>query len=267
MEVVKRLVAVGPRAAGSAGAAATAELIAADCRASGLTVTIDEWQEDTAHGPVTFRNVIAEIAGDQDGMIVIGSHYDTKHLDDAPDFIGANDAGSSTGLLMVMAKELATPGYWHGPTLRICFFDGEEAKERYGPNDGLHGSRREAKKIAEGSIPCKAMILLDMIGDKDLKITFPSNSDRALVRRAFAAAERVGTRDYFGHYTRGEILDDHVPFMEQGIPAIDFIDFSYGPRNSWWHTADDTLDKLDPKSLEITGNTVLAMLAELATEL
>jgi glutaminyl-peptide cyclotransferase len=278
MALTKALCDLGPRAANTSGGKQAAEWLAGQCREiPGVKVEIDEWQEDTASGEYTFRNVVAEIPGTRPGFIIVGSHYDTKVIKEYPDFIGANDGGSSNGLLIAILQELATPGYWQGPTIRAVFFDGEEARIRYTFNDGLHGSRREAERAsvpldpdrppsAENKPGCHAMILMDMIGDEGLGITFPNNCDRDLVRKVFALSETQGTRKHFGHYVRGNLLDDHTPFVQKGIPAINFIDFTYGPRNTYWHTGEDTIDKLSPESFSIVGNAVLALLAELAAE-
>ena len=267
LALTQALCDLGPRAVNTPGGKRAAEWLAAQCREiPGITVEIDEWQEETASGEYTFRNVIAEIPGTRPGFIIVGSHYDTKVIKDYPDFIGANDGGSSNGLLIAILQELATPGYWQGPTIRAVFFDGEEARIRYTFNDGLHGSRREAERASKMDPGCHAMILMDMIGDKDLGITFPNNCDRDLVRKVFALSETQGTRKHFGHYVRGNLLDDHTPFVQKGIPAINFIDFTYGPRNTYWHTGEDTMDKLAPESFTIVGNAVLGLLAELAVQ-
>jgi glutaminyl-peptide cyclotransferase len=265
LALTREFVALGPRPSGSAGARRAAEWILACCREYGCDARIDQWQEDTAHGSTVFRNVIVTIPGGRPGRVLLGSHYDTKLLPHLPDFVGANDSGSSTGLLLEIIRTVSQPeAPWPGPTLECVFFDGEECRQQYAPDDGLHGSRRHARTI-EQALQVKqyqCMILLDMVGDRELSVTLPLDSDADLARRVLAAAGRLGVREHFGYYTRASsILDDHKPFQALGIPSIDIIDFEYGPANRYWHTADDTMDKLSADSLAIVGNVVLTLLA------
>ena len=268
LALAAEIVGIGPRPSGSEGARAAARLLARSCRDAGLRSEIDEWEERTDAGDVTFRNVQAVLTGEGEARILLGSHYDTKRLEDVPGFEGANDSASSSALLVELARRLAALRPWTGCTVEFVFFDGEECVEEYGPRDGLHGSRRYAARIRrDGSRELyRAMILLDMVGDKDLRITLPSDSDPALARRVFGIAESLGVRDRFGYFARGTILDDHVPFRRLGIPAIDLIDFVYGPGNAYWHTAEDTLDKLSADSLRIVGDVCLQLVWDLAHE-
>ena len=268
LALAAEIVAVGPRPSGSEGGQATARLLERLCRDAGLQSEIDQWAEQTDAGEVVFRNVHAVLGGRGEARILLGSHYDTKRLEDVPEFEGANDSASSSALLLELARCLAAVRPWTGCTVEFVFFDGEECVERYGSRDGLHGSRHYAARIRrEGTQELyRAMVLLDMIGDKDLRVTLPSDSDPALARRVFRIAEGQGVRDRFGYYARGKILDDHVPFRRLGIPAIDLIDFAYGPGNAYWHTSQDTLDKLSAESLRIVGGVCLQLVWELAHE-
>lgn len=265
MAEVRSFVALGPKDAGTAGAAKAAAYLAERLKNLEVETQIDEFVDDTPQGPLTFRNVIGQLPGMGDGLIIIGSHYDTK-TGIAGGFEGANDSGSSTGLLLELARVLAAQ-----PQLPIsiwfAFFDGEECQQRYGPNDGLHGSRRMVRNLRqEGRIPqVRAMILLDMIGDRDLTVTIPRNSHSKLVTLAFASAREENARAKFMLYPF-EIGDDHEPFLQAGIPAIDLIDYQYGAtpgQNDYWHTPADQLDKLAPESLQIVGRVVLRMLNSL----
>jgi glutaminyl-peptide cyclotransferase len=260
------LVALGPRPAGSAGAQRAAGWIAEQCRALGYAPVVDEWTETTATGPLTFRNVWAELDAPGRGapLVLLGSHYDTKRLASVPDFAGANDSGSSTGLLLELMHVLRDlPPAQRPGSVRFYFFDGEECQVTYGPRDGLHGSRRAAAALSSAELRrCRAMVLLDMVGDRDLKLTLPADTHPALLRRLLAIAERQGVGRHVS-ILRGTILDDHVPFAERGIPAVDLIDFEYGPGNAWWHTAEDTLDKLAPASLATVGNLALELVLDL----
>jgi Zn-dependent M28 family amino/carboxypeptidase len=154
-----------------------------------------------------------------------------------------------------------------GPEVWLVFLDGEECLVNYGAHDGLHGSRHLADKlVSEGrAAKVKAFILADMIGDKDLSVTIPRNSDPALMAAVFKAATEAGTRTVFS-LCDYSILDDHQPFLDKGIPAIDLIDFQYGSSpglNDYWHTPNDTLDKLSANSLEIVGQVILRALNDL----
>ena len=261
---VERLVAFGPRPSGSAELAKSGDSIAALLRKCGLTVEEQTFTAPTPHGPIKFRNIIGRTRMQRGGgadVIILGSHYDTKWFDRFR-FVGANDGGSSTGVLLELARVASAQ-----PNLWFVFFDGEEAMVEYGADDGLWGSKHfvaELKRAGQAE-QIKAMVLLDMVGDAHLEIGIPSNGDGPLIQQVFDAARAVGTRDHF-EYRGGALLDDHEPFLEAGIPAVDLIDFTYGSRpwlNDYWHTEQDTLDKISPQSLEIIGRTTLRLLDSL----
>lgn len=259
-EETRNVVALGPRPSGSEGARRTANYIAQRLRKIGIVHAIDTFTVTTPSGPVDFRNVVARLPGTTN-VIVIAGHYDTK-VGISDRFVGANDAGSSTGLLLTLAKCLkrdVNPG----PTILLAFLDGEECRVRYEPRDGLHGSRRLAAKLAaDNTIFVRAAIIVDMIGDKNLTVTIPRNVTPQLMELALTAADEEGVRSHF-MLARGNILDDHVPFGENGIPAIVLIDFLFGSApglNDYWHTDEDTMDKLSPNSLEVVGRVVIRMI-------
>ncbi len=262
--LIEEIVAIGPRPSHSQNAAHTANYIARKCEEFGYQPKLDTWIEKTADGTKTFRNVYTEVNGNGDKFIILGSHYDTKMIPSVPDFAGANDSGSSTALVLEIMRVL-NKSPWTGPTIRFAFFDGEEAIHSYTDNDGLHGSKKMAKDLKESGeyLNCKAMILLDMIGDADLTITLSPDDSNSLIQHVLRIAEQQNRRDYFSFFLHGVIIDDHVPFKLIGIPALNIIDFKYGPNNSYWHTSLDTIDKLSPDSLEIVGNIVLQLLFEL----
>jgi len=197
--------------------------------------------------------------------VLLGSHYDTK-VGISDKFQGANDSGSSSGLLLELARVL----HDSGPlpyTVVFIFFDGEESLKKYSKIDGLHGSRRFAKQLeVRGQAEnIKAMILLDMIGDSDLTVTIPHNVDSGLRKSAFAAARKVGIRSKFS-LSRTAVLDDHVPFIEVGIPVIDLIDFKYGSApglNDYWHTDGDNMEHISRESLKSIGQVVIYMLNDI----
>jgi len=208
--------------------------------------------------PTTVRNT-AQGAGSGD-FIVVGAHHDTKMLFDAPDFAGANDGASGVGALLAMAA--ATTEYIQKQPLpcgiRFVFFDGEEALYEYTDRDGLVGSRAYVEMLRhDGELEhCRAMVLLDMIGDKDLHIDLAGNSTPELTQTVLKAAKGLGHADKFSAGTT-PMIDDHYPFLQAGIPAVDLIDFDYGPGNRYWHTKDDTMDKISAESIKTAADVAL----------
>ena len=200
----------------------------------------------------------------------MGSHYDTKS-GISEEFQGANDSGSSTGLLLELArvlKEQAGPSY-AGPEIRFVFFDGEEAMVRYGPLDGFHGSRHYAQQLDQDGISEKvlAVIVLDMVGDAELTVTMPRNCTRSLVASVFRAAHQEQVRSQFSLHPFG-IGDDHEPFLELGMPAVNIIDFRYGSRrglNDYWHTEEDRMDRISATSLGIVGRVAVRVVNDVMT--
>lgn len=261
---VERLVEYGPRPSGSAGLIRAATYLSTQLQESGLEVEEQVFMAPTLRGPLQFRNVIGKTRTRrrQAGKIILlASHYDTKYLPGMT-FVGANDGGSSSGVLLEMARVASgVPNLW------FAFFDGEECIKEYGDNDGLWGSAYFVEQLrAQKSLDrIHAMILLDMVGDKDLHIAMPGNCHRGLIQRVFDAAKATGYRDYFS-FSETPIMDDHVPFALARIPAVNLIDFQYGSapgRNDYWHTEQDTLDKISPRSLEIVGRVALKLVDSL----
>ncbi len=262
---VEAQVAIGERPSGSEGIVRCREYIRRALEGFGLPVEEQRVRRPTPLGEIEFVNVLATIPGDSDRFILLGSHYDTKRLPGIR-FVGANDGGSSTGLLLELARVLQAAGTPR-LTLRFAFFDGEECIVRYGPDDGLVGSRALAGAWERsGELDrMEAMILLDMVGDRDLTLTLPTDGDPRLIRLAYETAERLGFRDRLTSLG-SEVLDDHVPFADRGIPAIDLIDFEFGTRplaNDLWHTEGDRLDAVSAASLETVGRLTLGMLRSL----
>lgn len=262
LENVRALTALGLRDSGTPGAKRAAEWLSDRLRTVGVSARVDAFDDRWPNGTATFYNVIGEIPGRSDEWVVLGSHFDTK-AGMPPAFEGANDSGSSTGLLLELARILQSHAPLEHPVM-VAFFDGEECRVRYGPHDGLHGSRRLARQLTTGewARPVKAMILMDMIGDRDLTVTLPRNGDGDLLMAVFNAAKAEGVRDRFRLF-KGAILDDHVPFMERGIPAVNLIDFEYGSApglNDYWHTADDRMEHISAESLQMVGRVVVRVL-------
>jgi Zn-dependent M28 family amino/carboxypeptidase len=254
---VEKLVGYGPRPSGSDALGRTATYIKTQLEEYGLTTEEQVFIAPTPLGPKQFRNIVAKTRVQPSGpnrVIIIGSHYDTKFFTNIT-FVGANDGGSSSGALLEIARIAAEQ-----PSLWFVFFDGEEAVRQYSDEDGLWGSKffvEDLKgKNQVGQV--KAMVLLDMIGDKNLNVTV----NGSLIPQAFDASRAAGFRDYFAYGGNG-MLDDHVPFMRAGIPAVDLIDFEFGSKpglNDYWHTEKDTLDKISSHSLEIVGKTALRLI-------
>jgi glutaminyl-peptide cyclotransferase len=219
----------------------------------------DAFLADTPIGPVDLRNFIVRFPGTKDGVIVLGTHYETNYPLRNIDFVGANDGGSTTGLLLAIADKLRaeTAGgrKLDGYSVWLVFFDGEEAFVNWSASDSTYGSRHLAAKWdRDGTLKrIKAFILADMIGDKDLDIQRETNSTGWLVDLVRKAAHKYGYDRYF-FKTSEAIEDDHLPFLKRGVPAIDIIDLDYGPNNSYHHTAQDTMDKISAKSLTIDGD-------------
>jgi Peptidase family M28 len=256
---VQRLVDLGPHPAGSDAIEKARNYIEDELRHSGWQITRQAFTDDTPRGKIHFVNLIARFSNDANTAspsFLFCSHYDTK-LFDTIRFVGANDGGSSTGLLLELARVLGH----HANIARnveLVFFDGEEAYENFSETDGLYGSRFFAKQLqSEGAKKIRGGILFDMVGDRSLGITLPADSPAAMARDVFAAAEALKLRKYFSYLDR-DMIDDHTPLNATGIPTIDIIDFDY----PWWHTADDTMDKITAQSLQIVGSVALYYLAE-----
>ncbi len=255
----QRAVAFGPRPAGSEAIAKLREFIKGELRKSGATLVHDRFQASTPNGPVAMENVIARFPGPSGRALVVSGHFDTKPM---PGFLGANDGGSSTGFLLELARGLA--GRSHKDDIYLVFFDGEEAFRTWTATDSLYGSRHLATRWqGEGLLPkIKGLINIDMIGDKSLLIVNESNSTQSIKTVIWRAAADLGYARNFGSEP-GYIEDDHVPFLQRGVPSADLIDFDYGPGNQYWHTVQDTMDKLSPESFQVVGRVVLEALRRL----
>ena len=261
MEHVRAQVALGPRPPGSPKLQKCREYIEQQMRGFGYGIEKDTFVAGTPYGPIQMQNLIARKGDGRKSAIVLATHYDTK-LMEGQNFVGANDGGSSTGLLLELARVLAANkdplDYW------FVFLDGEEAFVEWSTFDSTYGSRHLAQRWkAEGIVPrIRALILLDMIGDKDLDVFYETNSTKRLMNMVRDTATKIGLKSIMSSYQTA-VEDDHLPFLDVGIPSVDIIDLNYGPGNSYHHTLEDTLDKISPESLEKTGRLVLAVLAEL----
>jgi glutaminyl-peptide cyclotransferase len=250
---VERLVALGPRVAGTPGAAKAREYIVSELKKiPGVQTQVKPFEADTPHGRLSMANVIAVLPGQRSDVVMLAGHYDTK-LFTQFQFVGANDGGSSTALLIELARRLAARPrdytYW------LVWFDGEEARLTWTERDSLYGSRHLATELARDKRLPRAMILVDMIGDRDLAVRREAHSASWLTQIVWDAAARLG---HGRHFLRDTIPveDDHVPFLRLGVPATLLIDFDFPA----WHTADDTLDKVSAASLATVGQVVLEAL-------
>ncbi len=259
MQYVKEIVAFGPRPVGSANHKKVEDYILGHLK--GDEVEKDFFAADTPEGKLPVRNFIAKFSGTKDGIIVIASHYDTNYPLRNTSYVGANDGGSSSALLLEFANQLRSKKN-DGYSIWLVWDDAEEAIKRETEmpfaQDSLYGISHLAEKWqADGTLKkIKAFLLADMVGDADLNIERDANSTPWLEDVVYEAATRLGYQSHFFARTMG-VDDDHIPFVKRGVPCADFIDFNYGYNDVFWHTTQDTVDKLSPKSLEIVGATML----------
>ena len=247
--------ATGPRWIGSPGHAKAEAFLKSQFRHD--QVEEDTFRTDTPAGPMTMHNFIVKFPGRKDGIIVLATHYETNYPLRNIHYVGANDGGSTTGLLIEMANDLRGHTL-NGYSVWLVFTDGEEAIKAWSDSDSVYGSKHLAAKwAADGTLKrIRAFLLADMLGDKDLDVQKDLNSTPWLEDLVFKAASQYGWQSFFfEHSTYDE--DDHIPFVHRGVPCADLIDLNYGYNNSYWHTAEDTLDKIDAQSLTITGDTIL----------
>ena len=264
-EYLKEIVAFGPRPLGSANHKKVEDFILAHLKSD--AVENDTFTADTPEGKFPVHNIIAEFPGTKDGIIVIASHYDTNYPFRHTSFVGANDGGSSTALLLEFANQLRDKPR-EGYSVWLVWDDAEEAIKPDGSGglrqempfeqDSLYGITHLAKKWeADGTLKkIKAFLLADMVGDADLNIERDTNSTPWLEDVVYEAASRLGYQSHFFARTLA-VSDDHLPFAKRGVACADFIDFNYGYNDVFWHTTEDTVDKLSPKSLEIVGGAML----------
>jgi Zn-dependent M28 family amino/carboxypeptidase len=261
LDYARQFVAIGPRWPTSPGHLKAEEFLRNQFKHDQLEE--DTFTANTPIGPVAMRNFIVRFPGKKDGVIVLATHYETNYWLRNIDFVGANDGGSTVGLLMAIGDQLradvARGKTLDGYSVWLLFDDGEESiQPTWTTSDSTYGTRHLAAKWQrDGTLSkIKAFILADMIGDKDLDIQRESRSAGWLVDLMTKAATKFG----YGHHffqTEEEVEDDHLPFVERGVPSIDVIDLDYGPNNSYHHTYQDTLDKISARSLTIDGDVFL----------
>ncbi|HZT33376.1 MAG TPA: M28 family peptidase [Bryobacteraceae bacterium] len=258
LEYTRKAVSFGPRPPGSPAIRQLQTYILAQLKQRGCEVMSDDFTAQTPAGPVGMKNIIARFAGRSGRAIVFSGHYDTKSMPGAT-FVGADDGGSSAGFLLEIAAALE--GRPRRDDVYLVWFDGEEAfRRQWAGTDNLYGSRHLAERWAtDGTLSrIKALINVDMIGDKDLDIMPEMNSSAALRKLVWDTAARLGYGKYFLEQG-GPTEDDHMPFLQAGVNALDLIDFD----KPYWHTPDDTMDKLSAHSFEVVGTVLLEVLQEL----
>ena len=258
---VAKIVSFGPRPPGSEGIHHVQDYIRGQLQSFGCTVDEDDFHASTPAGSIAMKNIIAKTPGTGQGIILLLTHYDS--LGSVPNFVGAEDSASSTGVMLEMARLLC--GQKQANAVWIAFLDGEEAIIDWDKdNDHTYGSRELSASLAvSGDLKrVKAAILADMIGQYGLEIPRESNSTRWLVDLIWKTAARLGYQDIFVARQAG-YSDDHEPFLARGVPTVDLIDYDGYQQPKYWHTAEDTLDKVSPRSIAIVGHVILESVAEL----
>ncbi|MGH9733279.1 MAG: M28 family peptidase [Candidatus Acidiferrales bacterium] len=268
-------VSFGPRPPASDAIRQTQDYLVSQLKGFGCQVDTDDFHAPTPIGNLAMKNIVAKIPGSGQGIILLMTHYDTLRL---PGFVGADDAGSSTGVMLEIARLLCGAKTKQPNSVWIAFVDGEEdqadftsvqqAQNTWDTNDTLFGSRELAARmdLSDDLKRTRAVILADMVGQKDLQIPPEASSTKWLVSLVWGTARRLGYGSVFVPQEVGEITDDHDPFLQHHVPSVDIIELGgYMPGSSmpYWHTPQDTMDKLSPKSLAISGHVIIESVSEL----
>ncbi len=238
------------------------------CARVGAGAEVDRFRANIYDKSHEFANVLLELPGRDPAApwIILLSHFDTAP-NIKPRFEGANDGASTSGLLVALARSLRRATEKPRFNLLLAWLDGEECRIAYMPRDGFQGSKRLVEQTRRRRRPVKAVICLDMLGDRDLNIEIPANSTPSLRDATLRAAAAAGLADRVTRNDAIVVKDDHTAFLDAGYPAIDLIDFDYGSargRNDYWHTSADSLDKISAESLHAAGRLVAALLGDLA---
>lgn len=259
---VAKQVSFGPRPSGSPAIAKTQDYILAELKSYGCAAEVDSFSADTPAGRLPMKNILVKIPGEKPGVILLGTHYDTKRLEN---FVGADDGGSSTGVMLELARLLCSQ---HGRyAVWIAFFDGEEAvRPEWKDPDNCYGSREMAARFAiSGDLTkIKAFLLADIVGTRTPHFKRETYSTKALVDLVWGVAKRLGYGSIFVDESSA-VEDDHQSFLKRRVPSVDVIDLDNGPGGDvfYWHTPEDTLDKISPKTLAIVGHVFLESVKEL----
>jgi glutaminyl-peptide cyclotransferase len=262
-EQVAKQISFGPRPAGSPALAKLQDYMETELKSYGCAVETDSFSADTPAGRLPMKNILVKIPGEKPGIILLGTHYDTKRLEN---FVGADDGASSTGVMLEVARQLCAQkqpgkyGVW------IAFFDGEEAvnKEWVDP-DNRYGSRQMAAKFAQsGDLPkIKAFILVDLVGGKNPHFLPDGESTKWLKDFVWSVAAGLGYGNIFETTPTNFGGDDHYSFTARHVPSVDIMDLDTKNDVPYWHTPQDTLDKISPRTLAVVGHVVLESVAQL----
>jgi len=255
LQYTKEIVAFGPRFLGSSG-----HQRALDYLKQHLTrdaAETDSFTAQTPAGALPVTNVIAKFPGTKDGIVVVVSHYDTNYPLRNSKYVGANDGACTSALLLEIANQLRGKKR-DGNSVWLVWSDGEEAVKDWTPQDSVYGTRHLAQKWQQDGTAkkIKGLLVADMICDAELDVARDTNSTAWLVDLVQQAASDLGYQSHFFQTQLGTD-DDHTPFLKIGIPSADIIDFNYGYNNAFWHTPEDTVDKLSPRSAQIAGDVIL----------
>jgi len=258
---VAKQVSFGPRPSGSPAILQVQEYLLSELKSYGCPVETDSFGSDTPAGRIAMKNMLVKIPGEKPGVVLLGTHYDTKRLDN---FVGADDSGSSTGVMLELARLLCPQ---HGKyAVWIAFFDGEEAVNReWKDPDNRYGSRQMAAKLsASGDLSkIKAFILVDLVGGKNPHFLRDGESTQWLKDFVWSVAAKLGYGDIFGSAPTNFGGDDHYSFTARHVPSVDIMDLDTQNDVPYWHTAGDTLDKISPKTLAVVGHVVLESVKQL----
>ncbi|HET7106743.1 MAG TPA: M28 family peptidase [Candidatus Acidoferrum sp.] len=262
-EQVAKQVSYGPRPAGSPALGKLQEYLETELKSYGCAVETDSFSADTPAGRLPMKNIVAKMPGQKPGIILLGTHYDTKRMEN---FVGADDAGSSTGVMLEIARLLCArkqPGKY---AVWIAFFDGEEAVNReWADPDNRYGSREMAAKMAvDGDLAkIKAFVLADIVGGRNPHFKRDGESTKWLKDMVWNVAERLGYGEVFVKATTDFGGDDHYSFTARKVPSVDIMDLDTQNDVPYWHTTDDTMDKISAKTLAIVGHTILESVKEI----
>lgn len=255
-----------PRVAGTVRGAIAANFIFNTVTSAGADARVDKFEAPAPDGRRQFSNVYAKYVFDpSQPWIVLLSHFDSKKGVDCP---GANDGASTTGLLAALCEILTRDRVKLKRNLLFVWTDGEECHEEYSENDGLWGAKRALAQIRAQELPVRAVICLDMLGDRNLNISLPRNTTPVMRRLALLAAKRTGLDRYISE-SDDCVVDDHAPFFNAGYNTVNLIDFSFGSeagKNDYWHTPNDVMENVSEKSLEISGKILVEMINILCME-
>jgi len=260
-EQVVKQVSFGPRPAGSPAIAKLQDYLLSELKSYGCAAETDSFSADTPAGRLPMKNILAKIPGEKPGIILLGTHYDTKRI---PDFVGADDAASSTGVMLEIARLLCAqkPGNY---AVWIAFFDAEEAVNfEWQDPDNRYGSRQMAAQLAaSGDLPkIKAFILADIVGGKNPHFKRDGESTKWLKDMVWEVAERLGYGNVFVKETTNFGGDDHYSFTARKVPSVDIMDLDMKDV-PYWHTTRDTLDKIDAKTVAMVGHVILESVKEI----